>query len=198
MPQASAVTSKRYTLTDFVAECREIVGQRSEPTQTVAALAKPLERIIARADCLSDLEPDGSADPERGFVIHRQSDFSILAVVWEPASGAPIHNHNSWAMEGVIRGLERNRNYQRTDAGSEPWRATLEELEPTIVGAGETTLLPAPPADIHAVEIPADETLAIHLYGVDILRQWRYEFDLESGAVTPFRMRTRRELSGQL
>ena len=192
------MTSECYTLTDFVAECREIVGQRLEPKKSVAALAKPLERIIAQADCLSDLEPDGRADPQRGFVIHRQADFSILAVVWEPASGAPIHNHNGWAMEGVIRGLERNRNYQRTDAGSEPWRATLEELEPTIVGVGETTLLPAPPADIHAVEIPAEKTLAIHLYGVDILRQWRYQFDLESGAVTPFRMRTRRELSGQL
>jgi predicted metal-dependent enzyme (double-stranded beta helix superfamily) len=88
----------------------------------------------------------------------------------------------------VIKGRERNRNYQRLDDGSEPWRAQLEEVDPSEVGAGETTSLLLPPNDIHAVEIPAGKTLALHVYGVDLPKQWRYRFDLDTGEVSPFRM----------
>jgi hypothetical protein len=43
-----------------------------------------------------------------------------------------------------------------------------------------------PPNDIHAVEIPRGKTLAIHVYGLDLARQWRYQFDKETGEVKPF------------
>ena len=52
-----------------------------------------------------------------GFVIHRAENLSVLAVVWPEGSGAPVHNHNGWAMEGVISGVEVNRNFTRTDDG---------------------------------------------------------------------------------
>ena len=46
-----------------------------------------------------------------------------------------------------------------------------------------TTALDIPPNDIHAVEIPAGKTLAIHVYGNDLYKQWRYQFDIETGAM---------------
>lgn len=54
--------------------------------------------------------------------------------------------------------------------------------------AGETTSLLLPPNDIHAVEIPEGKTLALHVYGVDLSKQWRYRVDVDTGEVTPFRM----------
>jgi 3-mercaptopropionate dioxygenase len=175
-----------YTLQDFVYDAREIVDRRLTEDKTLAALAGPLERIIARRDCLADMEPSGKADPERGFSIYRADDLSILAVVWQPGATTPIHNHNGWALEGIINGLERNRNYARLDDSSEPWRARLEEVEPSVVSTGQTTALDLPPNDIHAVEIPSGKTLAIHVYGVDLYKQWRYRFDIETGEVHPF------------
>jgi predicted metal-dependent enzyme (double-stranded beta helix superfamily) len=175
-----------YALQDFVNEARAIVDQRLTEDKTLAALAGPLERIIARPDCLADMEVAGNADPERGFSIYRAEDLSILAVVWQPGATTPIHNHNGWALEGIISGLERNRNYARLDDGSEPWRARLEEVDPSVVSIGQTTALDLPPNDIHAVEIPAGKTLAIHVYGVDLYKQWRYRFDIDTGEVHPF------------
>ena len=180
------MTTGTYTLQEFVREAKAIVAERADAARTITALTGPLERIIARPDCLADVAPDADPDPDRGFVIHRADDLTILAVVWAPDSGTPIHNHNGWAMEGVISGLERNLNYQRTDDGARPWRAALEPLGPSDVPAGQTTCLPDPPADIHAVEIPAGKTLAIHIYGQDLLKQSRYRFDLDTGEVTPF------------
>ena len=176
-----------YTLEDCVRDVREIVDRGLDEPQTIELISEPLERLVARRDCLADFEGNDDPNPERGFPIFRADNLAIIAVVWAPRSSAPIHNHNGWAIEGVIEGVEINRNYQRLDDGSEPWRAKLEEVGPCEIRAGQTTSLLLPPNDIHSVEIPEGKTLAVHVYGVDLPKQWRYQFDLESGEVTPFR-----------
>jgi predicted metal-dependent enzyme (double-stranded beta helix superfamily) len=178
-----------YTVQQFVEDARAIIDKRWEERKTIEAISEPLQRLIARQDCLADAQPEGNPDPERGFPIYRADDLSILAVVWQPGSGTPVHNHNGWALEGIISGTERNRNYGRRDDASKPWVAELEEVEPTLVTTGQTTALDLPPNDIHAVEIPAGKTLAIHVYGNDLYKQWRYQFDLETGEVKPFQSR---------
>jgi predicted metal-dependent enzyme (double-stranded beta helix superfamily) len=187
------MTGSIYTLQQFVEDARAIIDRRLGEARTLEALSEPLQRVIQRQDCLADAEPEGNPDPDRGFPIYRAEDLSILAVVWQPGSGTPVHNHNGWAIEGIISGTERNRNYARLDDGSQPWVAKLEEVSPSIVGTGETTCLALPPNDIHAVEIPAGKTLAIHVYGNDLYKQWRYQFDLDTGEVKPFRSGMRRE-----
>jgi predicted metal-dependent enzyme (double-stranded beta helix superfamily) len=151
-------------------------------------IADPLGRIISREDCLADFEGNDDPDPESGFSVYRSENLTVLAVVWQPDRGAPVHNHNGWAMEGVISGVEFNHNFERVDDGQEPWRAKLEEVEPAEVRAGEIMSLKLPPNDIHSVEIREGKTRAIHVYGNDLLKQWRYRFDIESGEVTPFRL----------
>jgi predicted metal-dependent enzyme (double-stranded beta helix superfamily) len=175
-----------YSMQAFVEDAREIIDKKLSEEKTLALLQAPLERIIARADCLAEVSPDGTPDPDKGFPIYRADDLSILCVVWQPEAGTPIHNHNGWAMEGIISGMERNRNFARLDDMSKPWVAQLEEVEPSVVKTGETTCLDLPPNDIHAVEIPGGKTLAIHIYGNDLAKQWRYQFDIETGEVTPF------------
>ena len=184
------MTTALYSLDQFVRDAREVAARHQSADDTIADLVGPLERIVARPDCLADFASNDDPSPDKGFVIHRSDELTVLAVVWPAGSSAPIHNHNGWAMEGVISGLELNRNYTRIDDGAKPWHADLEERDPTRVSAGNTTCLPEPPADIHAVEIPEGKTLAIHLYGLDLIKQWRYRFDLETGKVTPFQART--------
>ena len=179
---------------DFVKEVQRVADRGDSADQQIAQIAGPLERIIQRQDCLLDLPDNDEVDPDKGFVIHRADNLTIMCTVWQPDSSAPVHNHNGWAMEGVISGVEFNRNYQRVDDGTTPWYAELEELDPTRVPTGTTTVISEPPADIHAVEIREGKTLAIHVYGLDLLRQWRYRFNLETNEVEPFAMRTKREI----
>lgn len=183
--------AETYSMQAFIKDAREIIDKRLSEEKTLALLASPLERIIARTDCLAEVSPDNTPDPDKGFPIYRADDLSILCVVWQPEAGTPIHNHNGWAMEGIVRGMERNRNFARLDDASQPWKAELEEVEPSIVKTGEMTCLDLPPNDIHAVEILGGKTLAIHVYGNDLAKQWRYQFDLETGEVKPFVSGTR-------
>ncbi len=188
------MTTGTYTLQDFVKEAQRVADRGDSAERQIAQIAEPLERIIQRQDCLLDLRDNDDADPDKGFVIHRADNLTIMCTVWQPDSSAPVHNHNGWAMEGVISGVEFNRNYQRVDDGTTPWYAELEELDPTRVPTGTTTVIAEPPADIHSVEIREGKTLAIHVYGLDLLRQWRYRFNLETNEVEPFGMSTRREI----
>ena len=180
-------TTLLYTLQDFVSDTRAIVDRDLDDLSTIELITEQLEWLIARQDCLADFDGNDTPNPDRGFPIFRAENLAVIAVVWAANSRAPIHNHNSWAVEGVISGREINRNYQRLDDGSEPWRAKLEEIAPSEVNTGETTSLMLPPNDIHSVEIPDGKTLAIHVYGTDLPKQWRYRFDTETGEVTPFR-----------
>ncbi len=192
------MTTATYTMQEFVQEAQRIADRGDSAERQIAQISRPLERIIQRPDCLLDLSDNDDLDPDKGFVIHRADNLTVMCVVWQPDSSAPIHNHNGWAMEGVISGVEFNRNYQRIDDGLTPWKAELEELEPTRVPPGTTTFISEPPADIHAVEINEGKTIAIHVYGLDLLAQWRFLFDQDTGDVIPYTMRTRRQLTASM
>ena len=172
-----------YTLDQFVADAREVVEHRLGDLKTVQALTPLLERIVSRPGCLADR--GGPAAPDQSFDIYTSDDLTIGAIVWQPNVGAPAHNHNGWAMVGVVQGHERNTTYRRKDDGSKPWTAELEKASTVDVLPGQSAYV-LPPDDIHSVAIPSGKTVAIHLFGSDIHRQWRCTFDLETGQVKPF------------
>ncbi len=172
-----------YRVQEFVEDAKRIVGRCEGPESTVQFLGPLLERLVSRPDCLADL--GGSASPDESFDIHRADDITIRATVWQPNIGAPAHNHNGWAMVGVIEGHERNTAYRRVDDGSRPWKADLQEAGIAEVAPGQSAYV-IPPNDVHAVAIPYGKTVAIHVFGNDIHRQWRCTFDVASGHVSPF------------
>ena len=175
-----------YSLDQFVADAREIVVGRLTDLETVQALTPLLERIVSRPDCLSDR--GGPASPDHGFDIYTSDDLTVSAIVWQPNIGAPAHNHNGWAMVGVVEGHERNTSYHRKDDGSKPWTVELEQAEVVDVLPGQTAYV-IPPDDIHSVAIPSGKTVAVHVFGSDIHRQWRCTFNVETGKVLPFTFR---------
>ena len=172
-----------YTLDRFVEDSRALVRQDLDARSTAEALKPLLERIVSRRECLTDCGGDSS--PEEGFPIYVDDTLTITTVVWKPGIGAPPHNHNTWALIGVVEGNEQNTNYRRTDDGSRPWYAQLEKVEVVDILPGQSAYI-LPPDDIHSVAIPGEKTVAIHVYGNNLRKQWRYQFDLETGEVKPF------------
>ena len=181
------ISSNVYSLDHFAADVRAVVDRKLGDMQTVEEITPLLNRIVSRPDCLADRA--GPADPDKGFDIYTSDDLSILGIVWQPNRGTGLHNHNGWAMVGVVKGHERNTSYHRKDDGATPWQVKLEEAETIDVMPGESAYI-LPPNDIHAVTIPSGKTLAIHVYGTDIRRQWRCTFDVTTGKVSPFYMTT--------
>ena len=65
------MTANVYGVSECVAEAQELVGRGLDAQPTIELISEPLQRLIARSDCLADVAEDGNPDPDRGFVIHR-------------------------------------------------------------------------------------------------------------------------------
>jgi predicted metal-dependent enzyme (double-stranded beta helix superfamily) len=179
----AAVAANVYTIDRFVEDAKAVVARGHSAADTVQALTPLLQRLVSRPDCLADR--GGSPDPERGFEAYASPTLTVQAIIWQAGSKAPPHNHNGWAMVGVVKGHERNVHYRRLDDGSTPWRVKLEPAGVYDILPGQTGAVIAPD-DIHAVEIPSGKTLAIHVFGTDISKQWRLTFDVQTGEAKPF------------
>lgn len=71
------------------------------------------------------------------------------------------HNHGAWNIFGVYRGAVHYRSYRRLDDRSRPYVAELAVDEDRVMAAGDVTVLPAPPHDIHAVAGLAEDSVTI-------------------------------------
>ena len=167
----------------IIEKAKELINGEIDQETLVRQLKCLLDPIISNEQCLSEFGKGSS--PGGSFPIYIDETLTVSVVVWEPGSGTPPHNHNTWALIGVVEGNEQNTNYRRIDDGSSPWFAQLEKREVVNILPGESSFI-LPPDDIHSVAIPGPKTVAVHVYGANLSIQWRYQFELYSGAVTPF------------
>ena len=87
----------------------------------------------------------------------------------------------------VLEGDELNRFYRRTDGGSGPGKATLEQSHEVVVTPGVGVAMM--PDDIHAIAVTGDKpTLHLHMYGraLETLNE-RVGYDLEAGTCDYYR-----------
>lgn len=100
-----------------------------------------------------------SEDPD-----HR---YALYIVAPAPGGFAPPHDHTTWAVIAGVHGRENNKLYSRTDDGSRPGVAQLEQCgELDIVPGTAVALMPD---DIHSIHLGADGPHAnLHLYGMSV------------------------------
>ncbi|MFY3135634.1 cysteine dioxygenase [Achromobacter xylosoxidans] len=96
------------------------------------------------------------------------------------------HNHTTWAVIVALSGQELNRVYRRSDDGSQPGRATLEQVREVVVQPGQSVSFL--PDDIHSIHVTGDEpTLHFHLYGQPLeTLSGRIGIDLATGEIVNY------------
>jgi 3-mercaptopropionate dioxygenase len=150
-----------------VTAVRAVVSTEADWQRTADLVAGQLGRHLPSPDVLAPEQRDGDPERYRTHLLHAEPDgsFSIVALVWRPGQLTPIHDHVTWCVFGVIRGVEYEELF------------TLDERRACLVEAGrsanETGAVSgfAPPGDIHRVRNAGDETaISIHIYGTDVSR----------------------------
>ena len=71
------------------------------------------------------------------------------------------HNHGAWNIFAVYSGAVHYRSYNRLDDRSKPYFADLEIAEDGVMYAGDVTVLPEPPNDIHVTVALARENITL-------------------------------------
>ena len=131
------------------------------------AIAGRLADLLAVDGWLAPEHQLGSPDSYRQHLLHvsRSRRLSVVALVWLPGQRTPIHDHVSWCVVGVYRGVEREVHYRLTE------RDELVPVGAVDARAGHVEALVPPASNIHRVEAVGDEkTISIHVYGADIQR----------------------------
>src|SRR5215217_2537779 len=127
------------------------------------AIAERLKPLLATDGWLAPEHQRGSADGYRQHLLHvsKSRRLSVAALVWLPGQRTPIHDHVSWCVVGVYRGVERETQFSED----------LLVTRTLYARPGDVEVLVPPEQNIHRVESAGTEkTISIHVYGADIER----------------------------
>jgi 3-mercaptopropionate dioxygenase len=130
------------------------------------AIARRLTPLLREEGWLAPEYQEGSRDGYRQHLLHVSEcrRLSVVALVWLPGQRTPIHDHVSWCVVGVYRGLERETHYRCEDG-------VLVPVGHVEAGPGHVEALVPPEENIHEVTAAGPgKTISIHVYGADIER----------------------------
>jgi predicted metal-dependent enzyme (double-stranded beta helix superfamily) len=132
------------------------------------AIAARLEGLLAQDGWLAPEHQLPGIDSYRQHLLHVSQDrrLSVVALVWRPGQRTPIHDHVSWCVVGVYRGVERETRYRLEQRGDVEYLQAVDTIE---AYPGHVEALVPPAENIHLVEAGGRGlTISIHVYGADI------------------------------
>jgi 3-mercaptopropionate dioxygenase len=180
-------TTGGYTIQTFIGDAQTVIEQANgDRAHVVNELAPLVERVLWDDDLF---DTRYRAEPENGrprYLYHSAPDGSlqIYLVEFAPGMPTPVHDHVTWGLIGIAGGEQHTTRYERVDDGSDPTTAELRETENGVLTRGAVYPL-LPPNDIHRIETVGDTpSYSLHVLGVDLGRQKRNIFDVETGKVT--------------
>jgi predicted metal-dependent enzyme (double-stranded beta helix superfamily) len=179
-PEAPLPTRSPYRLYRFLSDLDDILDQTTDELTRLRAIARNVHHLLTESDWLTleHLPPN----PKTGWsvlMLYEEPDYplTIQTVVWAPGQRSPIHNHATWGVVALIRGLEKNTFWQRTDRSLEPGKATLQTTEARVLEPGDILCLTGDA--IHHVEAVSEEpTITFNVYGMTDFKH-RLEFNPE-------------------
>ena len=134
------------------------------------AIAERLKTLLAADGWLARAHQLPGRDTYRQHLLHVSESrrLSVVALVWLPGQRTPIHDHVSWCVVGVYRGVERETHYRLIERDGQRRLAPVGTFE---ARAGHVEALVPPAENIHSVAAAgATKTISIHVYGADIQR----------------------------
>lgn len=154
-------------LRGFVTDLAALMADTGDEAEIVRKGAVLLAQLVAHDDWLPDAFAAPDRERYRQYLLHCDSHerFSVVAFVWGPGQGTPIHDHRVWGLIGMLRGYEQAERYDRAPDGRLVSRGQIDTLNPgdvEAVGPGN--------GDIHRVwnALPDAPSISIHVYGGNI------------------------------
>src|SRR5215208_5266669 len=141
-----------------------LVAAERDPHVVAARTGVLLRHALADDALLEPRHREPAADRYRQHIVHvhPRGLYSVVALVWKPGQATAIHDHVTWCVVGVWRGLEREVQFERAGDG-------LVANGETTCRPGDVSVLVPPEEDIHRVENAGEElAISLHVYGADI------------------------------
>jgi len=177
----------RYSLKQFSQDVETVIRKYSSESETLLHIKPLLEKLINTQGSVPTEAFSPRKDRFAMNLLHMPPDeaFSIIGGVWRPGQTTPIHDHLTWALIGVYDGEEREALFRRTDDGSNPKIARIQQVSERVNQKGHVTVLGH--AGIHRVDnVSLKPTSSVHVYGRDMGNTERHSYDPVTGEIGKF------------
>ena len=176
-----------YTLQEFVNDVDGVVRGYSSESEVLLHLKPALEKLVGSPGSVPAKAFAPRKDRFAMNLLKMPEDeaYSIIGGVWHPGQTTPIHDHLTWALIGVYEGEEREALFRRTDDGSNPKLAKIQQVSERVNKKGHVTVLGH--SGIHRVDnISLKPTTSVHIYGRDIGNAERHSYNPVTGEISRF------------
>lgn len=176
-----------YTLQEFSKDVDNAVRGYSSESEVLLHLKPVLEKLVSSPGSVpaSAFAPRKDRFAMNLLQMPQDEAYSIIGGVWHPGQTTPIHDHLTWALIGVYEGEEREALFRRTDDGSNPKLARIQQVSERVNKKGHVTVLGH--SGIHRVDnISLKPTTSVHIYGRDIGNTERHSYDPVTGEIGRF------------
>jgi 3-mercaptopropionate dioxygenase len=176
-----------YTLQNLIQDVDLIVRGYPSESEVLLHLKPALEKLVGSPGSVPAKAFTPRKDRFAMNLLRMPEDeaYSIIGGVWHPGQTTPIHDHLTWALIGVYEGEEREALFRRTDDGSNPRIARIQQVSERVNRKGHVTVLGH--SGIHRVDnISIKPTTSVHIYGRDIGNAERHSYDPVTGEIGRF------------
>lgn len=179
-------------LDKFITNVDDLVRKETRPAVVSALVTLQMVDLLKRGVWLPHkytLLPPGKQNHAHLLYMPEDESWSLEAFVWKTGAMTPIHDHGVWGVVGQYTGAELDIRYMLLQGNVQEDSGDLAETGRRPMMPGDVIVL-VPPDDIHQVKsISKGTSVSIHVYGGNIRKIDRYEFDLDTGKITIDRRR---------
>ncbi len=160
-----------YSIESFLSDCRRITADLHQPSDIVRELAPLMAQLLLTVE--DYLQPEHFSGDDACYArnavhICPEGKASLFTMVWKPGQWTPIHDHGTWGVVGVVRGLFEERGYIRTDNCEGDQGICLVPGAVALLPPGAVSTFVPSPDHIHKTgnrEDRSESAVTLHLYG---------------------------------
>lgn len=157
-----------------IADALTAAVDRAGAASPVAEVERALRELAGAGELvLPDRLTRPCADRYARHLVHRDpaGRFTVLAMVWGPGQGTPLHDHDGlWGVECVAEGEIEAALYRHLGSGADDTER-FERMAVDCGGPGVTGTI-EPPLEYHVMRNPRADAKAVtvHVYGGELTR----------------------------
>jgi predicted metal-dependent enzyme (double-stranded beta helix superfamily) len=169
---ASIAEKRQRACKTLLGKARKIADAQGITTASLQQLTALLVALAAKGDALFPLADFAMPEAQgRNHMLDPAADdgLGLYLTISLPGKEAAPHDHGIWCVNAAVAGAERHRFYRRTDDGSRPGFATVEQTGMVTVAPG--TGMAMADHDIHATDVLGEVPfVGLALYGYALTR----------------------------
>lgn len=170
----------------FIADVRTIVHDGGSEDVVTEKVAARLRSLLREPDIL---DPRHTRPKSHNYVMYPvwvepDGSFCIGAGVWNVGQVTPIHDHGTWGVIGIYRGVEHEARFKPAVING---AVRFRQIEERDIAERQVIVCCTSDDDIHRVSCGSDvPCVGIHVYGADLGAIQRHVYDPQTGDVRTF------------